>query len=58
MRDTGRSMKASELGVARMALARMQRDLEDLKRIQGVLPALLEQSREPCHTERMTDVVA
>jgi hypothetical protein len=58
MRDTGRPMKASELGVARMALARTQRDLEDLKRIQGLLPGLLEQSRESCHTENMADVVA
>ena len=58
MRDTGRPMKASELGVARMALARMQRDLDDLKRIQGALPGLLEQSRDSRHTEHVADVSA
>lgn len=41
LRAAGQTVKVSELGVARMALARTQRDLEDLQRIQGALPALL-----------------
>ena len=41
-RETGEPLKTSEIGVARMALARTQRDLEDLKKLQDALPELLE----------------
>ena len=47
LRATGHTLKNSALAVARMALARAQRDLEDLQRIQGALPALLAPAREP-----------
>lgn len=57
LRATGHTMKASELAVARRALARTQRDAEDLQRIQSVLPALLEQARVSPQTVRLAAVV-
>lgn len=43
-RATGEAVKASRLAVARMTLARTQRDAEDLQRILRALPALLEKA--------------
>lgn len=57
LRATGQPMKASELAVARMALARRHRDAEDLQRIQNVLPALLEPARESTQAGRVAAVV-
>ncbi|MEK6245366.1 MAG: hypothetical protein AABM33_12810 [Pseudomonadota bacterium] len=57
LRATGQTMKASELAVARMALARTNRDAEDLRRIQSVLPASLEQPRVAPQLVRVAAVV-
>lgn len=56
LRATGQAMKASGLAVARMALARTQRDAEDLQRIQSLLPTLLEQARVSPQTVRLAAV--
>jgi len=41
-RAAGISVRRSEVGTARMAHSRAQRDLEDLRRIEARLPALLQ----------------
>ena len=43
LRAAGEAVKGVEISVARMALARALRDAEDLRMIQSVLPAMLEQ---------------
>jgi phage terminase Nu1 subunit (DNA packaging protein) len=50
LRATGQEVKASALASARMALARTQRDAQDLQRIQDALPVLLKQTRDSTRT--------
>jgi hypothetical protein len=51
LRATGQTVKRSQIATARMALARAQRDAEDLQSIQSVVPSLLERARAPAKTE-------
>ena len=56
LRAAGQLLKPSEISVARMALARAQRDHEDLQTIQRVLPNLLDHACESHQTEPKADV--
>ena len=42
LRAAGEPIKGADISIARMALGRALRDAEDLGRIQGILPAMLE----------------
>ena len=46
LRAAGETVKGAEIAVARMALARTLRNVEDLGRVQSVLPAMLEQAHD------------
>ena len=56
-RAAGEPVRGAQVAVARMALARALRDAEDLRRIQGALPAMLGQARDttPEEGERATN---
>jgi len=44
LRATGQLVQGSRISAARMALARSQRDADDLQRIHNVLPAMLDKT--------------
>ena len=51
LRAAGEPVKRAEISVARMALARTLRNAEDLRRIQGALPAMRELARDTARAE-------
>jgi hypothetical protein len=51
LRATGQAVKRSQIATARIALDKARRDAEDLQRIQSVVRAALERTREPPKTE-------
>ena len=50
-RAAGEPVRGAGVAVARMALARAQRNAEDLQRIRNALPAMLEQARDTARLE-------